>query len=366
MRNVQPFTDVDDENILPDRVIPQSLIRVSEMAVPSHILTLRRIAGEIFEQVYAHPRHGLDSAEKEALLSTLHGKLLHWRRTMPFPLRESSVSPVPHLTTLWYDMNFYCHLITLYRPSPLCPILNLEKVHFLANTAALAIRKTSEMHRHVKLAFNWLNLFTLFTAILTLIYSISAQPDPLPGFLERSGALMDLDLAIDLLEEFGRKLPSSLKCRDMIVDVRQLLQRQVDHQHHRESSSQQQQQQPLSPSTSSPSITKSQDTDPLSGTSYPFSAMWNQQYDVLLSRVNRETSSPPAQHPSSQGFANDFDHVLQEDRPKFQTREDRNDLDYWHFDTPLQRIFLSEDMGAHVSRQYDMDAGDTFMGFEGM
>jgi len=38
----------------------------------------------------------------------------------------------------------------------------------------------------------------------------------------------------------------------------------------------------------------------------------------------------------------------------------------WHFDTPLQRIFLSEEMGAGVNHQYNMDAADTFMEFGGM
>ena len=344
---IQPFADVDDENILRDKILPQSPFKLSEMAVPVHILALRRIAGEIFERVYANPQRGLSALEKNELLSKIHDKLLNWRRSMPFPLRESQVSPVPHLTTAWYDMNYYNHVIMLYRPSPLCPVLELEKVHFIADASARAIRQTSNMHHQVKFAFNWLNLFTLFTAILTLMYSISAQPDPLPTFLERSGALADLDLAIELLETFGRSLPSALKCRNMVRNVKELLRRQISRED--------------GPIRSSGPVAGSTETEALSGTSYPLFATWNQQYDALISRIKGD-SFEPAGREKQDGIPVNYEEF--QDWSEFMGAT--GVVGSQRFPTPLQMIFAPEDIGTRVSGQYPMDTDDGSMIFGGM
>ncbi|OJD35047.1 c6 zinc finger domain containing protein [Diplodia corticola] len=217
------FTEVDDENILPDRILPQPPLKASEMAVPLHILSLRRIAGEIFEQVYSNKNRYLPPADRDEILGALHAKLVEWRRTMPFPLPQTRILQVPHTSTAWYDLNYYTHLIMLYRPSPLCPVLTLEKVHLIAEASAMAIRQIEAMHHDQRYAFNWLNLFNVFTITLTLIYSITAQPEALSTYLQRSDALKDLDRASSVLENFSTKFPTALKCRAIVHDVSQRL-----------------------------------------------------------------------------------------------------------------------------------------------
>lgn len=217
------FTEVDDENILPDKILPQPPLKASEMAVPLHLLALRKIAGEIFEQVYSNKNCHLLPSDRDELLRGLHAKLVEWRRTMPFPLPQARVLQVPHTSTAWYDLNYYTHLIMLYRPSPLCPVLTLEKVHLIAEASAMAIRQIETMHHDQRYAFNWLNLFNVFTVTLTLIYSITAQPEALPAYLQRSDALVDLDRASSVLGNFAQKFPTALKCRDIVHDVSQRL-----------------------------------------------------------------------------------------------------------------------------------------------
>jgi len=262
---------------------------------------------------------------------------------MPFPLRESQVSSVPHLTTAWFDMNYYNHVISLYRPSPLCPVLELEKVHFIADASAMAIRQTSIMHRQVKLAFNWLNLFTLFTAILTLMYSISAQPDPLPVWLERSGALADLDLAIEILETFGRNLPSALKCRDMVKDVKELLRLKI-----------------LGGQlTQSPNIVTESDVITASpGSSYPVFATGNPQYDALISRIRGDGLEQPQRE------------IQQEAQAQYDELQDWTDymsgtdgLGAQGFPTPLQMMFVPDGVGVSNNGLYPMDTDNDFMTF---
>ncbi|KAK0659314.1 Protein STB5 [Lasiodiplodia hormozganensis] len=217
------FTEVDDENILPDSILPQPPLKASEMAVPLHLLALRRIAGEIFEQVYSNKNRYLPPADRDEILRGLHAKLVEWRRTMPFPLPQARILQVPHTSTAWYDLNYYTHLIMLYRPSPLCPVLTLEKVHLIAEASAMAIRQIEIMHHDQRYAFNWLNLFNVFTVTLTLIYSITAQPEALSAYLQRSDALKDLERASSVLGNFATKFPTALKCRAIVHDVSQRL-----------------------------------------------------------------------------------------------------------------------------------------------
>lgn len=199
--------------------IPRQRLTLPDTAVPLHILGLRKLAGEIFQQVYSQRNSHLDQADKDNKVHNLHQKLIDWRRSMPFPLPESRNMPVPQLTTAWYDLNYHNHLIMLYRPSPLCPVITIEKINILLDAAAMSLRHVDIMRNNRSYAFNWLNLFSLFTTTLALIYAITAQPQPLPAFLIQSNSLEDLRLAAELLGAFGQKFPAAVKYHTMVQDV---------------------------------------------------------------------------------------------------------------------------------------------------
>ncbi|EKG14886.1 hypothetical protein MPH_07926 [Macrophomina phaseolina MS6] len=291
------FTEVDDENILPDRILPQPPLKASEMAVPLHILALRRIAGEIFEQVYSNKNRLLPPADRDEILRGLHAKLVEWRRTMPFPLPQARILQVPHTSTAWYDLNYYTHLIMLYRPSPLCPVLTLEKVHLIAEASAMAIRQIETMHHDQRYAFNWLNLFNVFTVTLTLIYSITAQPEALSTYLLRSDALNDLERASSVLGNFAQKFPTALKCRDIVHDVSQRLQSHLSPSHAPASAidpSSPVQLHPILPGAS-PGVSRlTPETFNADGISFPSFATGNSSFDELQNRVAGMGYSPGA------------------------------------------------------------------------
>ena len=189
------------------------------MSIPLHILALRRIASETRNRVHsiqsAQPQ---DEAAKEATIQSLHGRLIEWRKNMPFPIPDLQ-SNVPHLCTSWFDLNYYTHLTLLYRPSPLYRTLDLIKVHILADASAMAIRQAHSMHRQCRFSYNWLNLFGIFNSSLSLMYATTAQPDNLAVFLEQTRATADLELAVELLETFSRKFPSARKIQRMVQEV---------------------------------------------------------------------------------------------------------------------------------------------------
>lgn len=189
------------------------------MAVPLHILALRRIAGKIARDVYS-PRHtaNLSMDQREKVLHGLHKELIDWRRNMPFPLPDIN-DRVPQLTSNWFDFNFYVHLSMLYRPSPLLPTMDSNRVKTLHDAASMSLRQAFSMHRQHRFAYNWLNLLSLFTCTLSLIYSTTVQPNDLVTVLRETRAIEDLDLAIELFDTLGVKFSAANKIRGMVSEI---------------------------------------------------------------------------------------------------------------------------------------------------
>lgn len=175
------------------------------MAIPRHILDLRRIASNITKQVYGNPATiRVNTPHREEIIHSLHKELIDWRRNMPFPLPDLHPR-VPHLNSNWYDFNFYTHLAMLYRPSPLFPTLDEVMVKKLANAASMSIRQAHNMHRQKRFAYNWLNLLSLFTSTISLIYASTVQPQELVSYLQRAQVIDDLELVLQLFDKLNGK-----------------------------------------------------------------------------------------------------------------------------------------------------------------
>ncbi|KAF7542799.1 hypothetical protein G7Z17_g11266 [Cylindrodendrum hubeiense] len=217
--DAKPFADADEEDIKPEGIQPPSSLNPSLIAVPLHILALRRIAGKMATLVYSNQRVAhLGPQERDEILRSLHKELIDWRRNMPFPLPDVNAQ-VPHLTSNWYDFNYYTHLAMLYRPTPLFPTLDQHRIKILAEAASMSIRQATNMHRQKRFAYNWLNLLSVFTATLSLIYAVTAQPDNLVAVLEETKATEDLELSIDLFQSLSIKFPAAKKMQRMVDQV---------------------------------------------------------------------------------------------------------------------------------------------------
>ncbi|KAK6068041.1 hypothetical protein SCUP515_09823 [Seiridium cupressi] len=214
-----PFADADDENIHADGIHSGDPFKPSLMVVPLHILRLRKIASNIAKSVYSNPKSSAMTTEQcNEVIRTLHKDLIDWRRAMPFPLPDSHPR-VPHLSSSWFDFNYYTHLAMLYRPTPLLPTLDQSHVETLANAASMAIREAVNMHRQRRLAYNWLNLLSIFKSTLSLIYAITAQPDNLATVLKETKAIDDLELAVELFDTLSGKFVAARKIQRMFEKV---------------------------------------------------------------------------------------------------------------------------------------------------
>lgn len=177
------------------------------------------IANDIATKVYCKRVVSRYSAiERQQTLEALHRDLVQWRQSVPFPL--PNLHPrVPHGCTSWYDLNFYTHLTALYRPSPLFPTLDIDRINLLTEAAAMAIRHANSMRLQKRLAFNWLTLLTIYNAVIALVYSVTVRPENLATSQECMRAVEDLELAAELFTVLAEKFPASRTIGTMVTQI---------------------------------------------------------------------------------------------------------------------------------------------------
>jgi hypothetical protein len=94
-----------------------------------------------------------------------------------------------------------------------------KRVEILQDAASMSLRLASGMHRQRRFAYNWLNLLSVFTSTLSLIYATTVQPKDLSKALKETRAIEDLDLAIELLGTLGVKFPAANNIRGMVTEI---------------------------------------------------------------------------------------------------------------------------------------------------
>ncbi|KEQ71034.1 hypothetical protein M436DRAFT_74762 [Aureobasidium namibiae CBS 147.97] len=198
---------------------PSSTLCKPPLTVTEHILRLRKIANDIATKVYCKRVVSRYSAiERQQTLEALHKDLVQWRQSVPFPLPNLHTK-VPHGCTSWYDLNFYTHLTALYRPSPLFPTLDIDRINLLTEAAAMAIRHANSMRLQKRLAFNWLTLLTIYNAVIALVYSVTVRPENLATSQECMRAVEDLELAAELFTVLAVKFPASRTIGAMVAQI---------------------------------------------------------------------------------------------------------------------------------------------------
>jgi hypothetical protein len=96
---VDVFSTKANEALSPSTMLSHPSLVGADLAVPLHILALRRIGGQIFDHVYSAHRQNSGTGNEDQILSGLHSQLLEWRRTIPFPLPRCHFLQVPHTST---------------------------------------------------------------------------------------------------------------------------------------------------------------------------------------------------------------------------------------------------------------------------
>ncbi len=197
----------------------RSFLAQPPLAVTAHILRLRKIANDIATNVYCKSIVSRASApQRQETLKSIHNDLVAWRRSVPFPLPRLHPQ-VPQGCMDWYDLNFYTHLTSLYRPSPLFPTLDVDRLSVLAEAAAMSVRHANSMHMQQRLSFNWLNMLTIYNSVVAVIYSVTVQPQDIATAIRRSRAVEDLELAAKLFKTLSYKFTSATTVGNMVEQI---------------------------------------------------------------------------------------------------------------------------------------------------
>lgn len=188
--------------------------KVPSIEVPLHIIRLRHISGRILQDLYTPQNKNLDDNAKMILVRNLHQLLVAWRKSMPFPLEELKNLYIPHLTTAWFDLNYYNMVIMLYRPSQMFPNPSPEAIVELLEASLMSTKLSLSMVEQYRMSFNWLNYVWVFMSSVTLLYCISnAQRLKEPIDMER--AWHGLQGCSTLLSRFCERFVLSKKCVDI-------------------------------------------------------------------------------------------------------------------------------------------------------
>lgn len=139
-----------------------------------HIVELRQIQSRIQKTFY--PVKVADATDPEGLeqeRQSLRLTLDDWITRAP---RYSKPTPATFQSPDWFQIAYSHGLLLLYRPSPACPIINLESLQICADSAISLISSYSSLYAKNKITYTWIALQSLFMASVTMLYTLWVSP----------------------------------------------------------------------------------------------------------------------------------------------------------------------------------------------
>lgn len=83
----------------------------------------------------------------------------------------------------------------------------------------MALRQGYSLHKMGRFAYNWLNLLSVFTSSLSLIYATTVQPEDLVTVLKGNRTISDLELALEMFDTLSLKFAAANSICKMVADV---------------------------------------------------------------------------------------------------------------------------------------------------
>ena len=139
-----------------------------------HIVELRQIQSRIQKTFYpVKIADAIDHNHLEQERQSLRLALDDWITRAP---RYSKPTPATFQSPDWFQIAYSHGLLLLYRPSPACPILNLDSLQICADSAISLISSYSSLYAKNKITYTWIALQSLFMASVTMLYTLWVSP----------------------------------------------------------------------------------------------------------------------------------------------------------------------------------------------
>lgn len=139
-----------------------------------HIVELRQIQSRIQKTFYpVKVADAIDPQHLEQERQSLRFGLDDWITRAP---RYSKPTPATFQSPDWFQIAYSHGLLLLYRPSPACPVINLESLQICADSAISLISSYSSLYAKNKITYTWIALQSLFMASVTMLYTLWVSP----------------------------------------------------------------------------------------------------------------------------------------------------------------------------------------------
>lgn len=139
-----------------------------------HIVELRQIQSRIQKTFYpVKVTDSIETGHLEQERQSVRLVLDDWITRAP---RYSTPTPATFQSPDWFQIAYSHGLLLLYRPSPACPVINLESLQICADSAIGLIGSYLSLYAKNKITYTWIALQSLFMASVTMLYTLWVSP----------------------------------------------------------------------------------------------------------------------------------------------------------------------------------------------
>ncbi|OCF55457.1 hypothetical protein L486_06940 [Kwoniella mangroviensis CBS 10435] len=200
-----------------------------------HIIKLRRLGGIILSTVYSvsGEQNSHSETERSNIIHNLHKQLDIWLSECPLSPADdenngnSDSGSMIHTSYSWFLLNYQQLLCLLYRPSPLVPSMNEEKLKILHESSLNCVELYLNLYKANKVSYNLINISSQFLSCISLLYCLCEFDSRNKNLIDDAGWKAEvkkrLEQCNDLLEIFSKSLKETSKYNEIFKKLSDLL-----------------------------------------------------------------------------------------------------------------------------------------------
>lgn len=258
---------IDDDNINVPLPTPLYEEEKEDIEVTNLMISLRRMGGKIYKQVYGVASgRKLSMDEKQNIINSLRNELdelyqkqknkntqkrnniigLECAGTFPFNeskcigdsfniQNDNRVNSTPsnlkddkshnvtnsnnhsnisfHSSDVWLATRYFQLQIMLYRPSPLIHKPPMESLSILGDFCLQALKHNYILYKKKMLPLNWITLFRILTICNTILYCLCQWS------IDLIESKIEIQQCVEILQHFGEKWVFAAKCADVFQTI---------------------------------------------------------------------------------------------------------------------------------------------------
>lgn len=172
---------------------------------------IKYVANSIVQEAprYAYPPQTDIHGWQQSVLQQLDD----WQAAIPLPNDQPN-----NFMQLVCQLRYHGLCLLLLRPSPAIPKPSTTALVLCHKSATESIRILDQMYRQNLLIHNWISLHGIVLSVLTLLYSVKAEPE-VARAMPPDVLVTTISSALSILSATGEHWAAAKKCRDILEDL---------------------------------------------------------------------------------------------------------------------------------------------------